>query len=79
MIFALCPFTLFSRPREARPRFFLIRQYDTVNRPTVLSVERKDGDAEWPRRAEGHYLLRTSITDWAPLRVHSRFVNSLDE
>ena len=64
MLFALSP----SSPNGAKRGrgFFLIRQYDTVNRPTVLSVKGKDGDTERQRRAEGHYLLRTNITDWAP-------------
>ncbi len=58
--------------------FTLSTQYDAVAGRTVLTVQKKDGDTEWRRRTEGHYLLRTNITDWEPQRLWEAYINLTD-
>lgn len=58
--------------------FTLFTRYDVVEHRTVLSVEKRDGDTEWQRRTEGHYLLRTNITDWEPQRLWEAYINLTD-
>jgi transposase len=58
--------------------FTLTTQYDAAVRQTVLTVQKKDGDTEWLRKVEGHYLLRTNITDWEPQRLWEAYINLTD-
>ena len=58
--------------------FTLSTQFDTAACRTVLTVEKSDGDTEWQRQTEGHYLLRTNITDWEPQRLWEAYINLTD-
>jgi transposase len=58
--------------------FTLSTQYDSAACRTVLTVEKSDGDTEWQRQTEGHYLLRTNITDWEPQRLWEAYINLTD-
>lgn len=58
--------------------FTLTTQYDVETQRTILNVEKRDGDTEWSRRAEGHYLLRTNITDWQPQQLWEAYINLTD-
>ncbi len=58
--------------------FTFSTRYDAGGHRTILAVEKKDGNTEWHRRTEGHYLLRTNITDWEPQRLWDAYINLTD-
>jgi transposase len=58
--------------------FAFSTHYDAKVHRTVLNVEKKDGDTQWQRQTEGHYLLRTNITDWEPQRLWEAYINLTD-
>jgi hypothetical protein len=43
--------------------FTIDTHYDAVEKKTILSVTKNDAASHWLRQTEGHYLLRTNITD----------------
>jgi len=59
--------------------FYIIKAcYDTSIKKTVLTIEKNDTAAHWARQTEGHYLLRTNITDWEPQRLWEAYINLTD-
>jgi transposase len=59
--------------------FYTIKtHYDATHQKTVLQVEKNDTAAHWARQTEGHYLLRTNITDWEPQRLWEAYINLTD-
>ncbi|MBD3322050.1 MAG: IS1634 family transposase [Chitinivibrionales bacterium] len=58
--------------------FSISTRYDSQERRTVLDVQKKDHDSEWQRLTEGHYILRTNITDWEPQRLWEAYINLTD-
>jgi len=69
---------LFEQNSRGAAFFTLSTHYDAATQCTVLTVEKKDGDAQWQRRAEGHYLLRTNIMDWEPQQLWEAYINLTD-
>ena len=69
---------LFEQNSRGAAFFTVSTQYDTAAHRTVLAVQKKDSDTEWLRQAEGHYLLRTNITDWEPQRLWEAYINLTD-
>ncbi|MBD3319651.1 MAG: hypothetical protein GF350_00985, partial [Chitinivibrionales bacterium] len=58
--------------------FSISTRYDSQERRTILNVQKKDHESEWQRLTEGHYLLRTNITDWEPQRLWEAYINLTD-
>ena len=59
--------------------FDISAKYHASSRTTVLSVERKDAEcAHWKRRTEGHYLLRSNITDWNAQELWDAYIHLTD-
>jgi len=59
--------------------FFDIRtSYDPQSKKTVLTVEKNDEQSHWNRMTEGHYLLRSNITDWEPQQLWQAYINLTD-
>jgi transposase len=59
--------------------FFTIRtSYDQQNAMTVLTVEKSDGQMNWKRATEGHYLLRSNIIDWDPKELWEAYIHLTD-
>jgi transposase len=59
--------------------FFTIRTtYDAQSDRTSLTVEKNDGDCNWKRVTEGHYLLRSNIIDWTPQDLWQAYINLTD-
>jgi transposase len=59
--------------------FFTIRTvYDAQSGRTTLAVEKKDDHANWKRATEGHYLLRSNITDWTPQELWQAYIHLTD-
>jgi transposase len=59
--------------------FFTIRTaYDPVLAMTVLTVDKNDDHAHWKRATEGHYLLRSNITDWEPKQLWEAYIHLTD-
>ena len=52
--------------------------YDTAAQKTVVTIEKNDTASHWARQTEGHYLLRTNITDWEPQRLWEAYINLTD-
>ena len=58
--------------------YTILTHYDAGQQKTFLSVKKNDGASHWSRQTEGHYLLRTNITDWEPQRLWEAYINLTD-
>lgn len=59
--------------------FFRINtRYDRLSAKTIIDVEQADGDTHWKRMTEGHYLLRSNITDWEPKALWEAYIHLTD-
>jgi transposase len=59
--------------------FFQIETlYDKKKRRTILQVDRKDNRSHWLRQTEGHYMLRSNITDWHPKQLWEAYIHLTD-
>ena len=58
--------------------FAITVSFDAVSRRTVVSVEKNDSAGHWLRLTEGHYLLRTNITDWKPEQLWQAYIHLTD-
>lgn len=59
--------------------FFNIRtSYDSQTKKTTLTVEKNDDQSHWKRMTEGHYLLRSNITDWEPQELWQAYIHLTD-
>lgn len=59
--------------------FFEIRTtYDAQSTQTFLTVEKHDELSHWKRMTEGHYLLRSNITDWQPQQLWQAYIHLTD-
>jgi transposase len=59
--------------------FFTIEtSYDTIERKTRLSVTKHDTQSHWLRLTEGHYLLRSNITDWDAKDLWEAYIHLTD-
>ena len=52
--------------------------YDTGRGRTVIDVDKNDSASHWLRLTEGHYLLRTNITDWKPENLWQAYIHLTD-
>ena len=52
--------------------------YDAGRGRTVIDVDKNDSAAHWLRLIEGHYLLRTNITDWKPENLWQAYIHLTD-
>jgi transposase len=52
--------------------------FDDAQRKTVITVVKNDGASHWLRLTEGHYLLRTNITDWKPESLWQAYIHLTD-
>lgn len=39
-------------------------EYSKQTKKTIVSIKKNDGPSHWNRITEGHYMLRSNITDW---------------
>jgi transposase len=52
--------------------------YDHDAHKTMVQVIRKDAASDWLRQTEGHYLLRTNITDRPPQELWKAYIHLTD-
>jgi len=53
-------------------------EYDHEQQKTLLHVTKNDDDAHWARMTEGHYLMRSNITDWKPEELWRAYIHLTD-
>ena len=58
--------------------FGITVSFDAALGRTVIAVEKNDGASHWLRQTEGHYLLRTNITDWKPENLWQAYIHLTD-
>lgn len=59
--------------------FFDIQtSYDDVCKQTTIVVHKTDDASQWQRATEGHYLLRTNITDWKAQQLWEAYIHLTD-
>ena len=58
--------------------FTIDTHYDAVEKKTILSVTKNDTASHWLRQTEGHYLLRTNITDWEAKSLWEAYIHLTD-
>jgi transposase len=58
--------------------FKITTSYDKKKKMTILLVKKNDGDNQWLRLSEGHYLLRSNIKDWQPQELWEAYINLTD-
>jgi len=58
--------------------FDIETDYDKEQRLTVLKIERKDSLTHWQRITEGHYMLRSNITDWDSRQLWEAYIHLTD-
>lgn len=58
--------------------FEIKTSFDPVSRKTVLSIQKNDNGDHWLRLTEGHYLLRSNITDWDPRKLWDAYIHLTD-
>jgi transposase len=58
--------------------FKISTRYDRQIAKTLINVERDEGRSHWKRMTEGHYLLRSNITDWDPKQLWEAYIHLTD-
>lgn len=59
--------------------FFTIRtRFDHKSAKTLIDVHKDDDLSHWKRMTEGHYLLRSNITDWSPKQLWEAYIHLTD-
>jgi transposase len=58
--------------------FTIETDYKVDTRETVLSVTKNDTASHWLRLTEGHYLLRSNITDWDAKDLWEAYIHLTD-
>jgi transposase len=58
--------------------FEISTTYDASLRKTVINVQKNDNASHWLRLTEGHYLLRTNITDWEAKDLWQAYIHLTD-
>jgi transposase len=69
---------LLERNSRAAALFEIRTSFDRARGRTVIEVDRHDSPSHWLRRTEGHYLLRTNISDWEPQRLWEAYITLTD-
>ena len=63
---------------RAAALFDITTAFDRVRNQTLLHVVKHDSQQHWLRQSEGHYLLRSNITDWQPQRLWEAYITLTD-
>jgi len=58
--------------------FEIETSYDKAAEKTVVTVKKNDGASHWLRLTEGHYLLRSNITDWEAKDLWEAYIHLTD-
>jgi transposase len=58
--------------------FSISTEYNRETTKTEIHVKKDDDASHWKRRTEGHYLLRTNITDWDPKQLWEAYIHLTD-
>jgi len=58
--------------------FTIETAYDAIEKKTVFSVKKHDDASHWLRLTEGHYLLRTNITNWDAKDLWEAYIHLTD-
>jgi transposase len=58
--------------------FTISTHYDPKTALTEIHVDKDDEENHWKRRTEGHYLLRSNITDWDPKQLWEAYIHLTD-
>lgn len=58
--------------------FEIETSYDPGAGKTIITVKKNDGASHWLRLTEGHYLLRTNITDWQAKDLWEAYIHLTD-
>jgi len=53
-------------------------EYDQETSRVILSVAKNDDASHWERMTEGHYLLRSNITDWEAEELWRAYIHLTD-
>jgi transposase len=69
---------LLQKNSRAAALFEIKTSYDPALGKTILAVNNVDHSTHWLRLTEGHYLLRTNITDWNPKALWEAYINLTD-
>jgi len=69
---------LLQENSRAAALFEIKTSYDAAMGKTIVSVEKKDDASHWLRLTEGHYLLRTNITDWQAKDLWEAYIHLTD-
>jgi transposase len=69
---------LLQQNSRAASFFNIQTSYDRQHKKTILTVEKDDDQSHWKRMTEGHYLLRSNITNWDPQQLWQAYINLTD-
>jgi transposase len=69
---------LLQENSRAAALFEIATSYDKVAGKTILTIEKKDDASHWLRMTEGHYMLRTNITDWQARDLWEAYIHLTD-
>jgi transposase len=58
--------------------FTITAEYDKNAEQTKITVQNNDGASHWLRLTEGHYMLRTNITDWEAKDLWDAYIHLTD-
>jgi transposase len=58
--------------------FEIETSYDIAAGRTIITVKKNDDASHWLRLTEGHYLLRTNITDWQAKDLWQAYIHLTD-
>jgi transposase len=69
---------LLQENSRAAALFEITTSYDSTVGKTLLVVDKKDDASHWLRLTEGHYLLRTNITNWEARDLWEAYIHLTD-
>ncbi len=69
---------LLQQNSRAAAFFDIETTYDMLNKRTVVTIEKHDEQSHWKRMTEGHYLLRSNITDWDAQQLWRAYIHLTD-
>lgn len=69
---------LLQQNSRAAAFFDIQTSYDNACGQTTLIVKKTDDASQWLRLTEGHYLLRTNITDWKAKQLWEAYIHLTD-
>lgn len=69
---------LLQKNSRAAALFDITTAFDTDHVQSVVEVVNHDSAQHWLRQTEGHYLLRSNITDWQPQQLWEAYITLTD-